>query len=409
MKSFRILCVFLLFICTPLLSQFKKGYIITNSNDTTYGYIDFEGSAVNTTHCKFISLPDSTKHIYYPGDIKAFRFTGSKYFSTWEIRIDNELKNVFLEWLIKGRASILLYTPKDMKTRYFLKMDNDSLFELINTVSLNTGLITHGIFKEEVTYEHNSKEYVGTLIYCLRDCPSLQSTIENSSLGGNPLIKIVKKYQEITCRDQQCTLFEDKDRKLKCEIEVSCNKLFSQIRFNTKDVPEKSPLTQSFGVGVGINIYNLPLVSPRFSISTKFVYFNSLLYKYDYNPWSKENRLSSFNYLRIPWQLNYKFSYRKFTPVLSLGFTTDFRLGYTYYDPNLVQSVTTLYYYLEEIRIPQFGLDPGLGFKYSLTRQTAINIWFDYEHALKFFGGSVSDLSTVDNYFVQASFSFKLR
>jgi hypothetical protein len=337
-------------------------------------------------------MPDSTEHTYYPGEIKAFRFIDSKYFTSSEIPVNGETKKVFLEWLIKGRASILTYTTAKMKSRYFIKLENDSLYELINTTSTISRVNPKDVVsKYETTYEHERKEYVGALLNYFKDCPSISHDIENTSLSSKPLIKIAKEYHERTCKTEDCIIFEDNHRASGFEVGVSVSQLFSQFRANN-GIPEKAPLTGSPGFGISINISNLPLVSSKFSFSTG-VSFYSLTYRYDTIYIYTENRLCSLKYLRIPWQINYKFSYHRFSPYIALGVTTNLRFDYKSYNPDLVNMITKVYSYNEGMSDFQAGLDAGLGFRYSISPKTSVNIKFDYEHAFKFYGHFNADKS----------------
>ena len=389
-----------------LFSQFRNGYIIKNDNDTIYGFIDFEGSIQNSDHCKFKTLPDSPAEIYYPGDIKAFRFLGSKYFSTSEIKINNKIKKVFLEWLIKGRASILTYSSNNMNPRYFILPERDSLYELQNSINIfermDKGVMT--------TYQTTKKEYVGTLLYYLKDCPSISHDIESTDLSSKPLIKIAKEYHEITCKNEECIVFEDKSRKLKYESGFSLGFLNSQLRINT-DVPERVYLSQSVGFGVALNISNLPLVSPKFDFGTQIMYYD-VLYSYNLEEglhWgTTENRIYHIKYLRIPWQLNYRFSYDKLTTFVSLGLTTNMRLDYTGYNQYLLNYVTSHYNYNLGLSLCQVGINSGIGLKYQISRRVSINMKFDYERGIRFFGTYPKDHSFLNNFIAQSSIMFKM-
>jgi hypothetical protein len=55
------------------------------------------------------------------------------------------------------------------------------------------------------------------------------------------------------------------------------------------------------------------------------------------------------------------------------------------------------------------GLSGGLGFRYSISPQIALNMKFDYEHALRFVGTSVEDLSYNNNVFFEASVFYRLK
>jgi hypothetical protein len=404
MKTFYLFLFITFSFDSSLFSQFREGYIIENNSDTTYGFIDFEGSIQNSGHCKFKSTTDSPVEIYYPGEIKAFRFLDSKYFSTSEIKIDNEIKKVFLEWLIKGRASILIYSPQNTKIRYFFLPENDTLYELQNTPKtiekMDQGAIT--------TYETTKREYIGTLLYYFKDCPSLTNKIETTAFSSNPLIKIVKEYHEKTCKNEDCIIFEDKNRKLKLDFGLSFGFLASQLILNN-NVPEKVNLSHSIGYGVALDISNLPLVSPKFDFSTEVLYFD-FLYTYNIGGvyYLTDNRICNIKYLRIPLQLNYKFSDKKLSPFVSLGETTNIRFKYSTYNQYLMNYVTTHSNYSEGVSTIQVGINSGLGLKYLILPKTTIRIKFEYEYGFKFLGTYPAEHSFNNNYLIEASVLFKL-
>ncbi len=406
MKRAVLFVLVLLSLTSTLPGQFKPGYIIGNNNDTTYGYIKYEGSALNCDHCRFMSMPDSSEHVYSPGEIKAFRFQGSKYFMTATIKENDGSKKVFLEWMVKGRASILSYNSLNMKTRFFFLPENDTLTELVNTTKTIMRKDEKSTHTQDILYEHSQNEYIGTLLYYLRDCPSITNNIQTTALSSGSLIKIAKKYQEKTCPGTECELFEDKDRSLRVEAGASLSYMFSQLRLNN-DVLEKVPLTGSVGFGIGVNISNLPLVSPKFSFSARMDYY-SLTYSYDISTYS-DNRFCSVKYLRIPWQINYTFSYKKFSPYIALGVSTNMRFGYKEYDKGLVNLVTEHYSYNEGMSDFQIGLDAGLGFRYSISTKTAINIRCDYAHAFNFFGTYTGEQSYNNNIFIEGSIYYRLK
>jgi hypothetical protein len=408
MKKTWLLIIVILLLSSTLSGQFKPGYIIENDNDTTYGYINFEGSALNCNHCSFRSLPDSEEHVYYPGEIKAFRFEGSKYFMTAKIKENNESKKVFLEWMVKGRASILSYNSMNMKTRFFILPENDTLTELVNTTKTIMRKDEKSTNTHDILYQHSQNEYIGTLLYYLRDCPSIKNNIQTTALSNGPLIKISKKYQEKTCPGIDCELFEDKDRALRIDVGGSVSYMFSKLKLNN-GLAENSPVTGSMGIGVGFNLSNLPLVSPKFSFTARVTYYN-LTYTYDTDLYYiTDNRICSFKYLRIPWQINYTISHKKFSPFIALGVSTNIRFG-----GKTFNSDNSLYYayllnFSEGISRFQMGLSGGLGFRYSISPQIALNMKFDYEHALRFVGTSVEDLSYNNNVFFEASVFYRLK
>jgi hypothetical protein len=407
MKAFYFLFVLSFFITNSLFAQFKEGYIVKNNNDTIHGLIEYEGPTLNSEHCNFKSLKDSRINKYYPGDIKAFRFTGSKYFTTSTIPVDSVPHKVFLEWLIKGKASVLAYSPSNTVTRFFILLANDSLLELQNTV-----------FTREVKGFHDytfRKEYIGTLSYYFKDCPSVFPAIERSFFTRNSLIKVTKMYNEKVGDNKGLIVFEKNSMKLKWEIGPSFSLLSSQLKFG-KDQPENAYPSNSMGYGVSLKISGFSAISnytvvSKLSFSTQIMYY-SLLYKCDITGlpyYFKEEKLCKIQYIRIPWQVNYKFSNKKFTPFISLGATTDFRTGHKMYDQYLIDYVTTHPGYHLGMKFFQAGINSGIGFEYAITPKVTINAKAEYERAVRFFGTYPQDNSYNNNTIIQASVLYRIK
>lgn len=400
------LCFFIsFFLNSVLFSQFKEGYIIENNDDTIYGYIDFEGAIKNSDHCTFKSNQDSTIHVYYPGDIKAFRYTNGKYFITSEIPVNNKPQKVFLEWLIKGRASILTYSPSDMQVKYFILLENDSLFELQNT-SLIRGKKISESFTE--TYKIEKREYIGMLHYYFKDCPSISSTINTTSLSSKSLIKVAKQYHEKTCDTESCIVFEDKNRRLKADVGITFSSLNSQLILKN-EIPEKVYPTDSWGYGLSFKISNLPLLSPKFSIRSQFLYSN-LFFTYDTEGlyWGDDNRICKYSFIRIPLQISYKFLHYKISPYISAGGNANIRFGYSEYDKLLLNYITKHYNYIYGVTVFQFGANAGIGLEYIITPKVSIDLALEYERSFSFFGTFNKDKSYLTNYFIQVSVLYKL-
>jgi len=412
MKSFFLLFFFTLLLSNTIFAQFKEGYIIKNNNDTVYGQIDFEGPIKNSDHCKFKSLKDKSINTYFPGDIKAFRFIGSKYFTTSEISVDKTPHKVFLEWLIKGKASVLTYSPSNAKPRLFILLTNDSLTELKNTCETKE---IKGYYDD--TYK---KEYIGTLRYYFKDCPAIFPAIERSTFNRNSLIKVTKAYDEKSDGNKEFIVFEKNAMKLRWEIGPSFGSLHSQLTFNN-GLPEKAYPTNSMGYGVALKISGYTSISNYTSISklsfnTQIMYYD-LSFTYDISggyisgiPYTVTNgKMCRIKCLRIPWQVNYKFSTKKFTPFISLGVTTNIRINYTEYTPALVSYLTIDSKYGEGMTLLQAGINSGIGFEYSISPKVTINTKVEYERAVRFFGTYNTDKTNNSNLIVQATLLYRIK
>jgi len=399
----------LLFILTFVLinqysiSQFKEGYILKNNNDSIFGYINFEGSINNSMRCEFKELPEGESQVFKPGDIKAFRFTDGKYFSTMEIQVDNKPKTVFIEWLIKGRASLLTYSASAADIRYFMLHEDGSFVELTNT--------PQKYLQEGIEYERMKQEYINILSFYFRDCPPLQPKIENVKFNSNALLKVTKEYHELTCKTEDCIVFEDKTRKAILDWGIYTAFLNSKTILNS-DLPENVYPTNTFGLGLALNISNLPALYPKFSAKISMVFF-SALFRYDTtDAWSliSDDRICSIIYTRVPIQLTYKFTQKKFNPYLSIGPTVNIRFSYKQYDQYLTDWITRsrpINSYDSGISPFQFGINTGFGFEYLVSKGFTLNFGYDFEICPQFFGTYVDDHSRNINNIVYLRGYFK--
>jgi hypothetical protein len=422
MKKIVIIYIVILFN-NQLYSQYKEGYIITNSQDTVFGFIKFEGSFINSNSCTFKKDIDDKEQIFTPENISAFRFINSKYFVSRSIKINDINKKVFLEWLIKGKASILSYCISLSIVQYYLTMDGDSLIELKNTIE------TIKIADQKFVRERH--EYIGLLNYYFHNA-GLQSRIMNTKYNSNSLIDITKSYHDKVCKDEKCLVFEDENRKVKFCIGFVFSSIISQPTLNrfynskgdlTLKISETVNKTEKRGLGITVNFSNLPIIPPNFSFQTNFEFY-TLIYKYSLNDSTyqrfsngynfyyvklnpKQNTMFSYNAFRFPIQIRYSFLLKKIQPYVSIGFTTLFRWNIKIPYPTLISHLTN--YEREsgrEILGFQYGLNGSIGLSYYLTEKLGTDISGNIEQLYGFFGG-VDDKSTCLNYLLHFGIFYK--
>ena len=400
MKKISIVLYLVFLAHGSVYSQFRPGYVITNDNDTISGEINFEGSVKNTDHCTFRQFSDSTEHIYKPGDIKAFRFNEGKYFISYDLNIDGKIQKVFLEWLIKGRASILTYSPPSLQSRFYILLDNDSLYELKNS----TGVV----YRQGYSYEVNKKEYIGALKYYFNDCPSLFPKINNVAYSEKSLINIAKQYHEKTCKDESCIVYENKRRSL-YSISPTVSYLRSQLLLRNGR-PENTGVSKVMGIGLELIVNRLPLLSPKFSFRTGLSFYN-IFYYYDVTGTTlrsvRSNYLIHLNYLRLPFQFEYQFFQKKLSPLVFLGANANIRRSYDY-NQDIINYVTTHFNYDLGLSKWQAGVNGGVGMQYLVTSDIGFNLRIEYEKDFRFFGTYSSDYSQNNNFIIQAGCRFSL-
>ena len=110
MRSF-FLCSFLTFFVLNLSAQsdFRPGYIITNSLDTLPGLIDYRGEIRNMKVCTFKENKAAPAREFNPGDIYGYRYNSGKFYITKKIKTEEFSEPVFVEFLLKGISNLFFY------------------------------------------------------------------------------------------------------------------------------------------------------------------------------------------------------------------------------------------------------------------------------------------------------------
>ena len=101
--------------------DYRKGYIITNQQDTVYGWIDYRGDIRNSKVCSFKKTETDQATEYSPSDIAAYRFINSKFYVSKNVGSEYVPKLVFLEYLVNGLANLYYFRDDGSIDRYMLK------------------------------------------------------------------------------------------------------------------------------------------------------------------------------------------------------------------------------------------------------------------------------------------------
>jgi hypothetical protein len=247
-------------------SNFKEGYIITNNNDTVYGWIDFKLDELNMQFVNFKSLQDSTTQHYLPDDIYGYRLVneGKFYISkTIEIK-EGEKQLVFLEFLVQGLKN--LYYFKDDMEYYFIENTDG---ELIVMSKLPDSVQDYKV-KVDLKYR-------GVLKYVFRDYELIGRKTEKADFNKRSMIELTKDYHNYVCEDgTACIIFENDFKKKFIELDLS---VFGGMQFyRLKYYPSLDYLQETRYAGAMIPEIGLQLsiCSPRFS--TSLAMFGELSY-----------------------------------------------------------------------------------------------------------------------------------
>ena len=142
-----------LLIAVPLFSiaqsNFQKGYVVTNSQDTLRGYVNYKESLNNPSSVTFKGTPDAKPEIYTLETAAAYQVDGHVKYERFKVKISMDRPDlehisvgldstfrtdtVFLQQLQTGK-NVTLYNYQDgIKSRFYLKDADVAIpYELLN-------------------------------------------------------------------------------------------------------------------------------------------------------------------------------------------------------------------------------------------------------------------------------------
>ena len=153
-------------------SDFRPGYIISNSQDTIFGQVDYRGDIRNMKICTFIPEGQTDEKEYYAGDIYGYRYSDNgKFYVSKFIDTDKLTDTVFVEFLLEGIAN-LYYYEKPQYATYLIEQEYGSVYELANDDVYSE--------RDGKVYTTKSQRYIGVLKYVFADAPEISSRISST-------------------------------------------------------------------------------------------------------------------------------------------------------------------------------------------------------------------------------------
>lgn len=206
-NNFSIL-LFLILFPTIVLAQenFQPAYIITSTDDTVKGMINFKDWPHNPASIRFKKTEQGPERIYFPLDLQAFYVSGELYKSAIvdietspqgsasDLSHDPVLNihkdTVFLESIVEGQKSLLAYQSVRGIKNYYIYLDGQ--YELL-------------VYKKYIKPTQNvmleNRKFSGQLLIYLDDCPKLRSKINTVAYEAKSLQKLFKAYYTCTGKD----------------------------------------------------------------------------------------------------------------------------------------------------------------------------------------------------------------
>ncbi len=376
MKRISII-LFILFISKILYSQsdYRRGYIISQSRDTIFGLINYGDVKNQHQYCQIKELQQVIK--YTPDKVAGYGFINGSYFESRKIENENNTSEpAFLEVLIKGLVSLYKY-----ETIFYIEKADSKLYKLSNE------LVTYTVDGRETA--RNSGRYIGFLNLLLSDCSEINSKIFSTDFKEKSLFNLIEQYNK--CMNAPVTIYKSQKPWVYFKIGISGGMNISQIAITTlytdfyhlTDSFDKSK-SPAFSISFDMSA---PRILERFSLHGDLVlhkltgsYFFEETVIYTHT--TRDYIDVDITQLSLPLGIRYSLPVGKMTLFMNFGFQSTLNLNS---DVNWKQEIETFMgvetdnLRFLEVRKTQFGLWGGTGLAKSISKNLNIFIDFRYE------------------------------
>jgi len=306
------LIIFFSYVASSLIAQtdFRSGFIITSSQDTILGEIDYRSNAKNYESCIFRDQEGET--IYAPNQIAGFGYDNDRFFTSQII------DETFVEALVVGELS--LYRSKD---KFHLKKDNN-IFDLESIIEE----IRQGgkILKTE------KGRWKGIISYLIRDClPHPEDLVSTVELSERSLTKLIVKHNK--CKGGR--YIEFKANKPWAKIELGVKAGLTSAKIQTQDnlsyflYLDDSYMTIAPTIGAQLTISS-PRITEDFAFESELHFSRS-----NYSSLVKISKTSviyhdtyiTLNTISLPLSLKYLFPEKRYSFYVQAGVNFDYNLS----------------------------------------------------------------------------------
>ncbi len=231
-KSLLIALLFFSFIHVFAQKDYQPGYILLNNGDTLNGYIlDAIKSGHNHSACSFKSSLESEAKEYAPFEIIGYQYSNNIYYVSKHVPYKNQMKDLFLEYLVKGRVNLYYYNKSPEKIYYIEKFDGQLI--PLTSIEKDTLIITNiKNIERRREYAWTEKNYIDSLAKVFEDCPEINKELLYLNFTHKDLINISKDYHEYMCEPgESCIVYEKaKNKKTNFGVFLSYNYSTFSIR-----------------------------------------------------------------------------------------------------------------------------------------------------------------------------------
>jgi len=215
--------IFIIFSVFPMISQgqenVRSGYIVSNENDTIYGWIKVQSDMRNCSECVFEA--DSNGFVtFQPFEIQAYRITDDRYYVSRELVDKGQIVKLFAEYLVQGERDLLYF--RDMNGSHYLISLNE---KQVAVVPFEERYLT----KDNKQYVSKSTDHIGLLKTYFSDCPEIFGDIDKiQEPGRSNMVNLTKKYHRLSCGEDACIVYGKK----KYPFKMAVNPVYGLTMYN---------------------------------------------------------------------------------------------------------------------------------------------------------------------------------
>lgn len=329
--------------------NYLPGYLILKG-DTLHGFIDYRNWEGNPEKISFKKAINDNTLIYTPMDIQSFGVADELYESAIikteispinvgdisdENNADLNIETVpaFLQTIIKGKKSLYFYRNKIGKDQFYIRQDSE--YNLL-------------VYKKYFKIQDGEKgiaannKFLRQLSLYLKECPSIQSKLENTVYTKKSLENLFLYYSDCTQSDFE---FQKKREKTFMEFGLLTGISLASIKFNAIPYLEKADYQSSANFSAGLFLEVVPPRNQRKWALCNELIFSSCKIKGLYNDYTNENNYTIYHttiglsYLKMNNMLRYKYPVGSFFVYLNAGISN----GYAVSETNTLKTEHKIY------------------------------------------------------------------
>lgn len=305
-----ILAVFGLQICYGQ-TDFRTGFVVTQSQDTLLGLIDYHDGFFAHKSCAFKKSKTEEAITYTPLDITGYGFTGGKYFESRPLAGANIWNAAFFEVIIRGMASLYrhgntFYATKESELHPLTNMSSEVY---VNNRKLNK----------------QTNQHIVVLNTLLFDCVEIRDDIQKVKDTERSFTELIEKYNR--CKGQLSVTYKNNLPWITVTLSPWAGVNMPDLHFerypsgyNHLNADFKSSLSPTAGASLALSS---PRISDRMSFVIDIAYMQNTYRSSDVivKPLTTETNQITIDLksIKVPVGIRFRLPQRQITPYLGAG------------------------------------------------------------------------------------------